>query len=58
MDNFLSHLVDTVLGAEVPGWQIGGHRQMLLIHDDSAVPEQRQPCRAHCGGKVQVHPHV
>lgn len=35
------HLVDAVLGAEVAGWQVGGHRQVLLVGDDSAVPEQR-----------------
>lgn len=44
------HLVDAVLGAEVAGRQVGGHRQVLLVGDDSAVPEQRQPRRAHCGG--------
>lgn len=44
----LFYLVDTVLGAEVAGGQIGGHRQLLLIRDDSAIPQQRQPCRTHC----------
>lgn len=32
------YLVDAILGAEVPSGQIGGHRQLLFIHDDSAIP--------------------
>lgn len=47
------HLVDAVLGAKVAGRQVGGHRQVLLIGDDSAIPEQRQPRRAHCMGGEQ-----
>lgn len=38
------YLVGPILGAEVSGGQIGGDGQLLLVHDDSAVSEQRQPC--------------
>lgn len=48
------YLVDAVLRAEVPGRQVGSHGQVLLVSDDSAVPEQGQPRRAHCGGEEKM----
>lgn len=38
------YLVDTVLRAEVPGRKVGSYGEVLLVHDDSAIPQQRQPC--------------
>lgn len=38
------YLVDTILSTEVPGGQVGSYGEVLLVHDDPAIPQQRQPC--------------
>lgn len=47
--DLILYLADTILRAEVPGGQVGGYGEVLLVHHHPAVPQQRQPRRTHCG---------